>query len=145
MRDLDSLDRLYVFWAFVLQILFIVHFAVRRRFFETYTLRWGWVVYALAIPAAIISTVLLVGGKPWWTWVAGFIFLPYGAFGYWIDYVKSIDWRTPFRPGVGVPYLILYYGTVMFYWWPIGRLSRPLWFVYAALFVVASVLNITSH
>ncbi|MCU0522666.1 MAG: hypothetical protein MUF84_18490 [Anaerolineae bacterium] len=145
MRELDSHDKLYVVWAFAFQIVLIAHFAVRQRFFEGWTLRYGWIVYALAIPAAAISLVLLRGGKPWWSWLGGFIFLPYAAFGYWVDYVIGIGWRSPFRPAIGVPYLILYYGTVMFYWWPLARLGRPLWLAYTVLFIIANILNIASH
>jgi hypothetical protein len=43
------------------------------------------------------------------------------------------------------PYVFLYLATVMFYWWPLGLLSRPLWIIYAVLFVIATILNITSH
>ncbi len=39
MFGLDRLDTLFVVWAFSLQIIFIVHFAVRKRLFETYTLK----------------------------------------------------------------------------------------------------------
>jgi hypothetical protein len=34
---------------------------------------------------------------------------------------------------------------VMFYWWPLGLLSRGLWFAYAILFVIATILNLRSH
>jgi hypothetical protein len=44
-----------------------------------------------------------------------------------------------------VPYVLLYLGTVMFYWWPLGLLSRPLWIAYAVLFVIGTGLNVTSH
>ena len=43
------------------------------------------------------------------------------------------------------PYVFLYLGTVMFYWWPLALLSRPLWFVFAVLFVIGTILNLTSH
>jgi hypothetical protein len=139
------LDRVFVIWAFVLQIALIAHFAVRRRLFEDYTMRYGWIIYALSIPAAAISLVLLVGGKSWSFWLGGFLFIPYAAFGYWIDYVKGIPWRNPIRPAIAVPYVTLYLSTIMFYWWPLGLLSRPLWFAFAVLFIVGTVLNITSH
>jgi hypothetical protein len=145
MRNLDALERLFVVSAFAFQIALIAHFAVRKRFFESYTVPYGWIVYALCIPAAVISIVLLLGGKPWWSWLGGFLFLPYAAYGYWVDYVRAIPWRSPIRAAIAVPYLILYYGTTMFYWWPLGRLARPLWFTYAALFAVGTVLNVTSH
>jgi hypothetical protein len=44
-----------------------------------------------------------------------------------------------------VPYVLLYLSTVMFYWWPVGLLSRPLWIAFAVLFVIGTVLNVTSH
>jgi hypothetical protein len=35
--------------------------------------------------------------------------------------------------------------TVMFYWWPLGEISKYLWFGAAFLFVISTFLNITSH
>jgi hypothetical protein len=123
----------------------VVHFAVRKRFFESYTQRFGWIVYALSIPAAAISIILLVGGKTWSFWLGGFLFLVYAAYGYWIDYVKGIPWRKPLRWSILVPYVTLYLATVMFYWWPLALLSRPLWAVFGVLFVIGTALNVTSH
>jgi hypothetical protein len=145
MSELDNLDRLFVIWAFFFQIVLIVHFALRRWFFESYTMKIGWIVYALSVPAVVISVVLLLGGKTWSLWLGGFLFLIYAAFGYWIDYVKGIQWRNPLRLSVMFPYVFLYLATVMFYWWPLGLLSRPLWIAFAVLFVIGTILNITSH
>jgi len=145
MSDLDGLDILFVVWAFVFQVLLIVHFALRKRFFESYTVRIGWIVYALCIPAAVISLLLLLRGKSWSFWLGGFLFLLYAAFGYWVDYVMKIQWRNPLRLPIMIPYVFLYLSTVMFYWWPLGLLSRPLWFAFAVLFAVGTILNITSH
>lgn len=145
MSKLDNLDKLFVVWAFFFQIVLIVHFAIRKRFFESYTLKYGWIVYALCIPAVVISIILLRGGKSWSFWLGGFLFLLYAAFGYWIDYVMKIQWRNPLRIKIMIPYVFLYLSTVMFYWWPLGILSRPLWFAFAILFVIGTILNITSH
>ena len=145
MSRLDTLDKLFVIWAFFFQIVLIVHFALRKRFFESYTMRFGWLVYALCIPAAAVSIVLLLGGKSWSFWLGGFLFLIYAAYGTWIDYVQGIEWRNPLRVSILVPYVVLYLSTVMFYWWPLGLLSRPLWIVFAVLFVIGTVLNVTSH
>lgn len=145
MTKLDNLDKLFVVWAFVFQVLLIVHFAIRKPFFESYTMKYGWIIYALCIPAVVISIVLLRGGKSWSFWLGGFLFLVFALFGYWVDYVAQIEFRSPLRPSVLIPYVVLYLATVMFYWWPLGLLSRPLWFAYAILFVIATILNITSH
>ena len=145
MSDLDNLDILFVTWAFFFQIVLIIHFALRKRFFESYTLKIGWIVYALSIPAVVISIVLLLGGKTWSFWLGGFLFLLFAAYGYRVDYVKRIQWRNPLRLSIMFPYVFLYLGTVMFYWWPLGLLSRPLWVVFAVLFVIGTILNLTSH
>jgi hypothetical protein len=87
----------------------------------------------------------LLGGKSWSFWLGGFLFLLYAAFGYWVDYVMQIQWRNPLRLSMMFPYVFLYLGTVMFDWWPLGLLSRPLWVAFAVLFVIGTVLNVTSH
>ena len=145
MSDLDNLDKLYIGWAFTFQIVLIAHFALRKLFFDSYTAKYGWIVYALCIPAVIISLLLMRGGKSWSFWLGGFLFALYAAYGIWIDYVLKIQFRNPLRLSVAIPYVLLYLSTVMFYWWPLGLLSRPLWFAYAILFVIATILNITSH
>lgn len=142
---MDNLDKLFIVWAFFFQIALIVHFALRRRLFESYTLRYGWLVYALCIPAVIVSIVLLLGGKSWSFWLGGFLFILFATYGYWVDYVKQIPWRNPINYSIMFPYVLLYLSTVMFYWWPLGQFSRGLWFAYAILFVIASILNVTSH
>ena len=143
--NLDRLDKLFVVWAFLFQILLIVHFALRKPFFESYTMKFGWIVYALCIPAVVISIILLRGGKSWSFWLGGFLFLLFAAFGYWIDYVLNIQFRNPLRLSITIPYMLLYLSTVMFYWWPLGILNRQLWFLFAILFVIGTILNITSH
>lgn len=145
MAKLDRLDWLFIVWAFLFQIVLIVHFAIRKPLFESYTLKYGWIVYALCIPAVVISVILLLGGKSWYYWLAGFLFVLFAAYGYWVDYVAQIPWRNPLNLAVFFPYVTLYLATVMFYWWPIARLSRPLWMVYGILFVIATILNIRSH
>lgn len=145
MSEPDNMDRLFIAWAFFFQIVLIVHYAIRKSFFESYTLKYGWIVYALCLPAVVISIILLRGGKNWSFWLGGFLFLLFAAFGYWIDYVMRIQWRNPLRITILIPYVFLYLSTVMFYWWPLGNLSRPLWFAFGILFVIGTILNITSH
>jgi len=142
---MDNLDLLFVIWSFTFQVVLILHFSVRKRFFESYTLKYGWLVYALSLPAVVISLVMLLGGKTWSFWLGGFLFLVFAAYGYRIDYVKGVQWRNPLKKEILFPYVTLYLATVMFYWWPLGLLNRPLWYIYAVLFVVATILNVTSH
>ena len=145
MQNLNQLDFLFVFWAFFYQIVLIVHFAARKRFFESYTLKYGWLVYVLCIPGVIFSIILLLGGKSWSYWLGGFLLLIFSIFGYYVDYIKKIQWRKPINKSVMFPYVFLYLATIMFYWWPLALINKPLWYVFAVLFVAATFLNVKSH
>lgn len=145
MFGLKKYDALFVSWSFFLQIVLIFHFALRKRFFESYTLKYGWIAYALCIPALIISFVLIANKQPWYFWLGGFLFTAFAAFGYYIDYIKGIPWRNPLIARVMFPYVTLYLSSIMFYWWPLARIERKLWYVYAGLFVISTILNMTSH
>ena len=51
MQGLDSLEILFVVSAFLFQIVLIIHFALRKWHFDL-AMRYGWIVYALSVPAA---------------------------------------------------------------------------------------------
>lgn len=145
MFGLDTLETLYVVTAFVFQILLNVHYALRKWRFD-FAIRYGWLyVYAPGILAAALSVLLVLGDKPWWMWLGGFLYLVWAAYGYTVDYVKGVQWRDPFRWQVAGPYLTLYLATIMFYWWPMAQIGRALWYAQAALFVLSTALNLTSH
>jgi hypothetical protein len=108
-------------------------------------MRYGWIVYALSIPAAAVSVLLLLGGRPWTLWLGGFIYFIWAIFGYVVEYSKEIEWRNPIRWPIFGPYVVLYLATVMFYWWPLALIVRLLWYIYAILFIASTVLNLTSH
>jgi hypothetical protein len=144
MAGLDRFDTLFVIWAFVMQLCLIVLFAIRKSNLNI-ILEYGWIFYLLCIPAVIVSIVMLRAGKEWSFWIAGFIFLVWAVFGYVVEYRLGITWRDPVVWTVLVPYVLLYLSTTMFYWFPLGILSRPLWYIYAVLFALGTYLNITSH
>lgn len=144
MAGLDNLETLFVICAFLFQIVLIVHFALRKWRFDL-AMRWGPLVYALSVPAAAASATILLGGKSWSFWLSGFLFLLWAIFGYTMEYIKRIEWRSPIFWPVFGPYIFLYLATVMFYWWPLALIDKPLWYVYAVLFVTSTILNVTSH
>jgi hypothetical protein len=144
MFGLDNLEVLFVAWALLFQVVLIVHFSLRKWSFSI-VVKYGWIVYALSLPAVVVSLLLLIGGKRWSLWLGGFIYLAWATYGYAVEYVKGIEWRAPVRWGIFGPYVFLYLATIMFYWWPLGLISRPLWYVYAVLFIVSTALNLTSH
>ena len=144
MAGLDNLEILFVICAFLFQIILIVHFALRKWRFEA-AMRYGPLVYALSVPAAAVSILILSGGKSWSFWLGGFLYLLWAIFGYTVEYVKKIEWRSSVFWPILVPYVVLYLATVMFYWWPLALIYKPLWYIYAVLFVISTILNVTSH
>lgn len=141
---MDRYDKLFIFVAFFIQFILLIYFAIRKWDFDL-AMQWGWIVYALALPAVIISLVLLFAGKPWYLWLGGFLYAIFAVFGYIVDIAHPVAWRSPVYLPVLIPYVVLYLSSLMFYWWPLGAIRRPLWYIYAVLFVISTSLNVTSH
>ena len=144
MIEMSPAEALFVAWALLFQVILIIHFALRRWRFGV-EMRYGPLVYALGIPAAALSLFLLAAGEPWYRWIGGFLYLAWGTFGYYVEYVREVQWRSPIRWEVFDPYICLFLASVMFYWWPLALISRPLWYVGAVLSAVSTALNATSH
>ncbi len=144
MLGLDKSDTLFVIWAFVMQVCLIVLFAIRKSNLDL-IMKYGWIFYLLSIPAVIVGLIMLRSGKDWSFWLGGFLFLVWAILGYVVEYRFGIQWRNPVVWSVLVPYVLLYLGTIMFYWFPLGILGRPLWYIYGVLFALGTYLNITSH
>jgi hypothetical protein len=144
MNSLDFSETLYLVSAFLFQVILVIHFALRKWRFDL-AIRYGWIVYALSIPAALLSLFLFLDGKSWSLWLGGFIYLIWALYGYTVEYVKRIEWRNPIRWPVFGPYIFLYLSTIMFYWWPLALIYKPLWYLIAILFITNTILNVTSH
>ena len=141
---MNNLEVLFVASSFLFQLVLIVHFSLRKWHFD-FAIRHGWIVYALSIPAFLAGLFILFGGEHWSFWLAGCLYLVWAIFGYVVEYLIKIEWRSPIRWEIFGPYIMLYLATVMFYWFPLKLISKPLWYVYAVLFVISTLLNVTSH
>ena len=144
MTTMNRTDRLFVFAAFLIQVVLVIFFALRTWNLMA-ALRLGWIVYALAIPALAVSIHLMRAGRPWFVWLAGFLYGAWAVFGYLVDVARPLEWRSPILWPVFLPYVLLYLSSLMFYWWPLATIQRQLWFVYAVLFLLSTVLNVSSH
>jgi hypothetical protein len=144
LHDRPSADRQYVIMAFLTQIALVVFFAIRTWSLDV-AIAIGWIVYALGIPSLAVSVVLMRAGRPFYLSFAGIAYAAWAAFGFVVEYVNSIEWRSPIVWPIFVPYVTLYLLAQMFYWWPLARIDRRLWVAYTALFVMSTALNIVSH
>ena len=82
MISMGVLERLFVACAFLFQVVLIIHFAMRKWRYDL-ALHYGWIVYALSIPASMISLLFWLNSKPWPMWQMGSLFA-LGAIWIWI-------------------------------------------------------------
>lgn len=66
-----NLETLFAVWALTFQVVLIVHFGLWKWHLST-AIRYGPIVYALDVPAAALSVLLLLGDKNWSLWFGGF-------------------------------------------------------------------------
>ena len=144
MLNLDLPDLILVVTAFVLQIVLVIYFAFRKWRFDA-AMRYGVIVYWLGIPAALVSILLLTIGQSWYICLGGFVYAVWAIFGYRVDIARHVEWRDPILPRVFYPYVTLFIIAQVLYWWAVGIVMRPLWYAFAVLFILTTVLNVTSH
>ena len=107
-----------------------VGFASRRSHGMAVNQVLGLVIAVLAIPA----TVALVGfartGNPWWIGPA--VFDAFVVLMLVVDYLWPVEWRDPARPSILIPYLVLFFGSILLMGIPMYTLNRGLWLVTVA-------------
>lgn len=144
MANLDRLDRLFILVSLLLQLDLVIFFALRLWAFQA-AMMFGWVIYGSSIPAVVTSMVLIKGRKAWYFIAPGFLYAIWALFGFLVDSIYHILWRSPLYWPIFLPYVGLYLAGIMFYWWPLLKIHRPAWFVYALLYLLSTVLNLASH
>ena len=140
----DRWERLFISVSLGMQVVFVIFFALRKWNFAV-AMQVGWLVYGLAIPAVVLSVMLINARKVWYLSTGGFLFASWSVLGTVVDIVHPVEWRSPILWSIFIPYVLLYTVSQMFYWWPLLKVHRPSWFIYAALCSVSTFLNMTSH
>ncbi len=144
MTQTVRIDRLFISASLFIQSMLVVFFALRLWAFPL-AMKLGWIVYMLALPAVAISIILMRAGKAWYYWTAGFLYASWSGFGAVVDIIWPVEWREPIYWPVFIPYVFLYLCGVMLYWWPLAKIHRLSWFIYSALFILSTLLNLATH
>jgi hypothetical protein len=100
----------------------------------------GTVMIALAIPAAVAMVAFLRAGAGWLYWIGPAVYLVFVVVELLVDYVRPVEFRSPPRRGILVPYLLLFFGAILLMGLPMFNLDRKLWLVT----VVTTVLLLAS-
>lgn len=100
----------------------------------------GLVVAALAIPATWALVVFRRRGVGRLFIIGPLAFDAFVVLMLVVDYVANVEWRDPVVPAIQVPYLLLFFGSIVFMGLPMYRLDRRRWLVT----VVTSVILLGS-
>lgn len=83
----------------------------------------GLLYNALGIPTLVIIILNIYFQREWWFWIFPSLFLTFIIFELIIDYIKKIEFRNPRNNRILVPFLLLYYISIILMWgltWALG-------------------------
>jgi hypothetical protein len=92
----------------------------------------GYVMIALALPAALALAAFWRARAGWLQWSGPAAYLAFIALMVGVQYVWPVEFRSPARPDILVPYLVLFFGAILLMGLPMFRLNRKLWLVTVA-------------
>jgi hypothetical protein len=96
----------------------------------------GLGIAALAVPATWALVVFVRSGAGWRHLAGPIAFDAFVALMVAVDHVARIEWRDPVVPAIQVPYLVLFFGSILLMGLPMFRIDRRRW----ALTVVTTIL-----
>jgi hypothetical protein len=96
----------------------------------------GYVMIVLAIPSIIALIAFARAGAGWLQWAGPAVFLTFIVLMVVVDYAWPVEFRSPMRYDILVPYVVLFFGAILLMGLPMFRLNRQLWFVTVATTVL---------
>jgi hypothetical protein len=92
----------------------------------------GLVMIALGVPAAVALVAFVRARAGWRQWLGPAVYLGFVGLEVLVDYVWRVEFRSPRRYSILVPYLLLFFGAILLMGLPMFRLNRRLWLVTVA-------------
>ncbi len=101
----------------------------------------GSAIIALAVPSTLALVAFCRARAGWLQWIGPAVFLAFVMFMIAVDYIWPVEFRSPARYGILVPYLVLFFGAILLMGLPMFRLNRGLWLITVAttLFLLGSM------
>lgn len=107
-----------------------VGFLARRRRGMAVNRALGIAIAVLALPATVALVGFVRAGSAWW--VAPAVFDAFVVLMLVVDYWRPVEFRRPPRPAVLVPYLVLFFGSILLMGLTMYSVTRGLWLVTVA-------------
>ncbi|MGB5910917.1 MAG: hypothetical protein WBH31_06980 [Promethearchaeia archaeon] len=77
----------------------------------------------LGIPTLTIAIINLILQRDWWYWFFPLLFVGFILFCLIVDYIKKIEFRNPRKKSILIPFLLLFYVSIILMWgltWALG-------------------------
>jgi len=89
----------------------------------------GYGIIALAIPAALALIAFVRNRAGWRHWIGPAAFLAFIVLMVLVEHIWQVEFRSPMRYDVLVPYLVLFFGSILLMGLPMFRMDRRKWLV----------------
>ena len=96
----------------------------------------GYGIVALAAPAALTIVTFIRTRAGWRQWIGPSAFLVFIAYMVLVEYIWRVEFRSPMRNDILVPYLVLFFGSILLMGLPMFRINRRLWLVTVATTII---------
>jgi hypothetical protein len=89
----------------------------------------GYGIVALAVPAVLAMVAFIRARAGWRQWIGPTTFLAFIMLMIVVEYILQVEFRSPIRYDILVPYLVLFFGSILLMGLPMFRINRRLWLV----------------
>lgn len=104
--------------------------------------RLGYAMFALGVPAAIAIVGFLRARAGLLSWLGSAVYLAFLALMLIVEHLAPVEFRSPPVYGVLVPYLVLFFGSILLMGLPMYWINRSYWLVTGAtsILLIGSML-----
>jgi phosphatidylserine synthase len=106
----------------------------------------GYCMIALGIPTALALLGFWYNGAAWLQWIGAAVYLAFLALMVVVDYIHPVEFRSPRRANILIPYLLLFFGSILLMGLPRFYINRQIWLVTAATSILlVSSMGVAMH
>ena len=89
----------------------------------------GYGIVALGIPSILTVFAFVRMRAGWRQWIGPLLFILFLGFMILVEYIWQVEFRSPVRNDILIPYLLLFFGSILLMGLPMFRMNRQLWLV----------------
>lgn len=89
----------------------------------------GYLMIALALPAIAALVAFVRADAGWFHWIGPAVFVAFIILMVVVDYARPVEFRSSTRYEIVVPYLTLFFGSILLMGLPMYSMNRSLWLV----------------